>query len=469
MSRRVVAAALVALLAAGCRDQGTPAARALPRDLTVLIVVLDACRADKLGCYGFGRATTPHLDALAGDPDGVTFTRHYVQGAWTKPSVASLFTGRFVHQHGITGDYRALPGGAQFATQTLDARLPTLAEQFQAAGFRTIAAVRNHHPQPAYGFARGFDEYATGRAAHRSDADAVDGLLAGLRAPGRVFGYLHLRGCHQPFRPPTRDAEYIARYGTPYDEAARQAAGVDFTGPAMCDRLRGGQATLQPPDIAFLHLIYEARLRQVDQQVVARLVAGLRAAGRYDDTLLIITADHGEELYDHRGYAHGHALWEEIVRVPLIVKFPRGLKPAGPARVTALTRAIDLLPALLDFAALPPLPGLPGRRIFAGEFATQALTERGHFAGTIEEWTLIDGDHKLIESPTGARLYDLAADPGERHDLAAERPDTTADLRRAAAALRADGAAHAAPTMVTELPPGVVEKLRSLGYLESSR
>ena len=117
---------------------------------------------------------------------------------------------------------------------------------------------------------------------------------------------------------------------------------------------------------------------------VRTIIEGLKSAGRYDDTLLIISADHGEELYDHGGYAHGHALWNEVIRVPLIVKFPRGWKPEGLGpNVPATTQAIDLMPTLLDFVGAEPVDDLPGSEIFYGAGRGFAYSE------TADEWTLV--------------------------------------------------------------------------------
>jgi arylsulfatase A-like enzyme len=178
--------------------------------------------------------------------------------------------------------------------------------------------------------------------------------------------------------------------------------------------------------------------------------------------LLIVTADHGEELYDHEGYAHGHAVWEEVIHVPLIVKFPRGKRPPGlPARVDFLTRAIDVYPSILAFSGQRIPPELPGEDIFDGSGPRFALSERKG------EWALITDGYKLIDSTDGPLLFELTKDPGERTNLAPADAERVAMLR-----LVTEGIRHSvvvqpreADWVGTELDREDVEALKGLGYM----
>jgi arylsulfatase A-like enzyme len=452
--------ALFSLLACQPAPAPSPAAN-------ILVVVLDACRPDRMGCYGYDRETTPAIDALAADPDTVLFRRHYVQGAWTKASTASLFTGLFAFQHGVLrGDVMEetedRPG--VFLTSVLDARFDTMAERLGGLGYHTFAVVKSRHLTPALGFAQGFEDYHSPEEVH-DDGQRVAKVLELAGAARRpFFGYLHVSGCHHPFPESRRHPAVMERYGAEpaYDEKARQAAGVDFTDSEIKHRILDGEVRLEPEDVGFLGLVYDAELRQVDENQVLALVAGLRERGLYDDTLVVLTADHGEELYEHGGYAHGHALWDEVVHVPLLVKFPRGRRPAALGReVSAVTQSVDLLPSLLAFSGAPPAPELPGADIFGGG-------PRGFaFSQTKDRWALVQDGHKLIDDGTDARLFDLEADPGERQDLALARPERVAAMRLAVDALRqhvAIGPADA-PAVETQLDPEAVEALRGLGYV----
>jgi arylsulfatase A-like enzyme len=343
----------------------------------------------------------------------------------------------------------------------LDARFETLAERLRARGFATFGIVHTSHIGPEYGFAQGFDSYGDpGTDAARIDRFVVQ--AAGAARP--FFGYLHVLACHHPFPAEERDAAYMTTYALPYDEAGRRAVGVDFTTADVMWPIRDGSLRLDAQDVRFLNLVYEASLRDADEHSFAVLIAALRRAGAYDDSLIIVSADHGEELYDHGGYAHGHALWEEVIHVPLVIKFPRGTKPGALGHeVTALTSNVDLVPTLLAALGVPVPPELPGRSLVDPVEAHPLLAETVGADGVTPLWALLSGDHKLLASGATRQLFDLVRDPGEHDDLAARQPEVVATLERAAAGLRGADA-PAAPTVRLELPADVLEKLRKLGY-----
>ncbi len=434
----------------------------------VLIVVLDALRADRLGSAGYDREITPALDALAADPDAVRFDRHYVQGAYTKASTASLFTGLYVFQHGVIMGHEMHESTQRpglYPVQVLAPHFETMAERFGGLGYRTFGVVKSYHLDSRYGFDQGFQVYE-GPQQVAGDRFRVMRAVDLAAQGGPFFGYLHLNACHHPFPPGSRHPEIMQRYGVEagfeYDEHARIAAGIDFTDARIMHAILDGEVQLQEDDERFLNLVYDAKARAADFHVTA-IVHGLRLAGVYDDTLLIVTADHGEELYDHRGYGHGHALWDEVVRVPLVVKFPKGWKPAALSSViSTTTQAIDLLPSLLDLIDEEPGPSLPGSQLF------DARARRGFaYAETTDEWTLVQHGFKLIDGSRRTLLFDLAADPGERTNRAESETQRLAEMRAAAAALREYAAVRPgeAPVIESELSEEAIRALRSLGYL----
>jgi len=466
---RIALLGLAAAAAAGLAGCGHRDVAAAPADpgFNVLIVVVDAMRADRLGCAGYDRDTTPAIDRLARDPDAVRFARHYVQGAYTKSSTASLFTGLYVFQHGVIMGHDLRESTRRpglYPVQVLADEHDTMAERLRVLGWRTFGVVKSWHLDASYGFAQGFDDYV-GPDTVRSDVKRVAATLDLAGRGGAFFGYLHLSGPHHPFPPPRRHPDIIQRYGLDagfrYDELDRIAAGVDFTKPDIQHAILDGRTKLEPDDVTFLNLVYDAELRTADGDVGA-LLDGLRASGRYDDTLIIVTADHGEELYDHQGYGHGHALWDEVVHVPLIVKFPRGMRPDALSDVTVeATQAIDLLPSLLAFAGDTPPASLPGTAIF--DHSPRDLA----YAETLDEWTLVRGHDKLVDGGDRPRLYDLAADPGEHDNLAASSRAMLTAMRETAAALRQHVAVRpgAAPVIEDQLSEEAVRALRSLGYV----
>ncbi len=430
----------------------------------VLIYVLDACRADRIGAYGYPRPTTPEIDAVASDPDAVTYSRLYVAGNWTKPATASLFTSKYVHQHQVTNLHSKVED-RRYKAEVLGDELLTMAESFRDAGFATMGLVTSLHLPPKYGFAQGFDTYFDPENLKVGDVGRVSKLLELIHGldEASYFAYVHQNACHLPFKEADRDPEIMAEFGFAYDEASRKTAAIDFTTADITLPIRNGDLQLTAEDTRFLSLVYDAKLRKVDRDVVGPLVEGLRQAGRWDRTLLILTADHGEQLYEHRGYGHARDLWEEVIHVPLIVKFPKGMRPPSlGTRSDTLASNVDLFPSLLEFLGRPIPKGLSGRSIFDSPKGGVILSQAG-----AKVWAVLNGREKLIME-TGDRnfLFDLEADPKEAHDLAESQPERVAALTALAEAVRARTEVTEALEIETQLSPEAIETLRSLGYLD---
>lgn len=449
-----------------CTSNREPAtAYRLPARANVIVVALDACRPDKLSAYGFKRDTSPQLSAFARDPDTVLYRRHHVAAAATRSSTASLFTGLPVSRHGVLTVMRRPdrpPAESQVGNAyALDARFTTLAEALRTRGFSTFGVVHTSHIGAEYGFAQGFESYGDPGS---DDARVRQFVEQAARAARPFFGYLHVLACHHPFPPAERDAGYMRAYALPYDEEARRAVGVDFTTAAVMWPIRDGVLRLHGDDVRFLHLIYEASLRYADEHTFGALIDGLRRIGAYDDSLIIVTADHGEELYDHGGYAHGHALWEPVIAVPLLVKYPRDTRPTTLGReVDGLTSNIDVMPSILSAIGAPVDADLPGQSLFAPAAGRAIVAETVGVDGITPLWMVAVGEHKLLADGPRRQLFDLARDPLEHEDLAPQHKDEVAALEAAGSRLRASSPASA-PTVQVKLPAAVLENLRSLGY-----
>ena len=218
--------------------------------------------------------------------------------------------------------------------------------------------------------------------------------------------------------------------------------------------------------MAHLSAVYEAVLRKSDEDNIARMVDGLRRSGLYDRTLLVVTSDHGDELYDHGGLEHGRTLWNEVLHVPLVVKFPKGARPASlPARVERVTQSIDLYPGLLGAVGIEPAKGIAGHDLFADTARTEVA-----YSQAPGLWSLVDFPYKAIvlERRKRAELYDFAADPRETTDLAATKSDELRRLVRLGEGLRKALPKLGASTPEGELAldPETIEQLRSLGYIQ---
>lgn len=419
----VALAAVLLAGAAGCRaapPKGPP---------TVLLVSIDTLRADRVGAYGRSGAGTPVIDGLAAE--GVRFDRAQATAPVTLPSHASMLTGRSLPAHGV------LDNGAY----ALPPAIPTLPESLAAAGFRTGAFVSSPVLARRFGLARGFDEYDDrmvktqklvqwdARAGKETVTQAIAWLAMQGEAP--VFAWVHLFEPHRPYTPPE-----------PY-------------------------ASQHPDDP------YQGEVAAADA-AVGQLLEGVRALGRARNLLVVVVADHGEGLGDHGEATHALFLYETTMRVPLVIWGP----DFGIARGKIVTSAVsvaDLAPTLAELAGAKPLPAVDALSLAAiARGRAEAPADRGVFAeahtpAIAYGWSglraLVRGDEKLIEGPR-ARWFDLAADPGERTDLAPERPDAVRDgkavldglLGRALAIAPAPGAATGT------VSDADLEALRALGY-----
>jgi arylsulfatase len=368
----------------------------------VLVVLVDALRADHLGCYGYPRPTSPTIDSLAAR--GVVFERAHSQAPWTKPSVASLLTGTYPIQHGVfTGSAGDTPG--HITSDVLADELLTMAEAFKGAGYATAAFVHNAQISSFMGFDQGFDIYAEnlGDAASLTSR-FLEWLEAETRRP--FFAYLHYLDPHWPYTPPDSLRQLF-----PVPEGTRQ----DFNTVnwKIFEReIREGIVQLTPRDAEAMAALYDGEIRFVDSQL-ARLLDRLGTTGEGERTVLVLTADHGEEFLDHGGVGHGQTLYEEVLHVPLLI-----VGPETPAtRVPDPVETVDILPTLLELTGqeIPEgLPGRPLRPLWEGredwaERATYADHRPGGDRGPLLQ-SVVQGRWKLIRS---MRLHPVGADTGQ--------------------------------------------------------
>jgi arylsulfatase A-like enzyme len=428
-----------------------PSAEVPPRRPNVVLYLIDTLRADHLGAYGYPRPTSPHIDAFA--RDATLFRNAWAQSSWTKPAVASLFTGLLPQAHRINPRRAAIPEG-----------LPVLPEILRGLGYATLGVVTNGNVSSAFGFARGFDRYeqlregATREIHQLSDrANAAAFALLEERPTDRPFFlYVHTTDPHWPYTPPEPQRSRLAA-----DVANPEVGSLPLRGEtAPAAGLRRDVAQLYDAEIAFNDESFGALLEKVHEID--------------PDCLVVLVSDHGEAFLEHGSFRHGTTLFSEEIRIPLVIRFPGGV---GRGRVVeAAARQIDLLPTILDAVGAPIPPGLPGRSLLpSARAADQAVEPDATFAyldrgGRVVE-TAIDGGRKLIRfrvegrGAPGIGLFDLAADPGETRDLAAaERVWREYLLARLDAAAAAPAAGPEPPTAT--LDPEQRRALEALGYLD---
>ena len=416
----------------------------------VILVSLDTTRADHLSTYGYTRETSPQLTSFAAD--ALRFTQARSASSWTLPGHASMFTGMYPSRHGARLAGAWLPGqsidGRRRVAFPLPAEAVTLAEVLRDRGYSTGAFVANFsYLYRDFGVSQGFQRYddapglllrvrphvvrfaqhiAPGfcRKPYRSAADMNAAALAWLdQAPaGRpVFLFVNYMEAHQPWLAPP-----------PYDRwsrelpAARQLADRDLYTHAV--------RALPQEERDFIVANYDGQLAAMDGGLGA-LLAALRARGRYEDALVIVTADHGELLGEHDQMGHiARMLYEPLLHVPLVVKFPGAARPRGTNDTPV--QLIDLLPTVVAVAGASLPPGVQGEPLLGVTHPTMAEEDINPFLvaryGAVYDRAmrvLYDGDYKLIRTSRGEHLlFDLARDPTEEHDLAAQEPARVSDL-----------------------------------------
>jgi len=386
---------------------GNPVLETPPTDSgpsNVILIAVDTLRADRLSCYGYDQPTTPHLDALAAD--GVRFESVASNCNWTCPSFASIFTGLVPSRHGVFsyGSRTPLPGS-----------LLTLAERFRNAGWATQAVV---YKPPLYdgGFEQGFDvAFNVPREAVRGEDNLTEALeWLEDAGPGRNYLFLHFNDPHQPFTQPDAYAKKFAE--DPDAEAVELPYSIYQDGYPRGEKQR-----------KVMRFLYDGEVNYVDDRIGAFLNA-LKERGLYDDAVIGFVSDHGEQLWEHGGFGHGpsfgrgEALYDEVVRVPLIVKPAAGTCEPGTV-VKTQVRGFDVTPTLMELAGLPGDDGMDARSLVplmqpgAGDAPDRVAvveTSGNRVALRNQEWKYV----LTYSSAPSEELFDLRVDPGEKDNVA---------------------------------------------------
>jgi arylsulfatase A-like enzyme len=434
----------------------------------VVLIVVDTLRADHLSCYGHTNPT-PVIDGLA--TDGTRFSHAYAQASWTRPSFGTIFTSLYPSSHRAIHKSDALPDA-----------VVTLAEVMQGGGYATVGFANNINVAPLFGFQQGFDQYvflepefffgATEAAAqltvyntlrlvrerfvsqkkwvenYYQPADVVvkhglDWLAA--RDPKRpFFMFLHFMEPHDPYFVHPYNGEAYARVANPNPD------------PALAGKYRDA---------------YDGAIRFLDAEL-AKLFADLKAKGLYDDALIVLTADHGEEFHEHGGWWHGTTLYDEQIAVPLIVKAPKG----GPTGVVndAMVSSLDIAPTIIAGAGVAVPKQMVGKPL---GLAAGASAPRDHsFAESELEGNALQayrsGGMKVIHANAGNprglpehQLFDVAKDPGEQKDLIATQTEVANKLTADMTAVQSHAESVAVESTGTAIDAASEERLRALGYV----
>ncbi len=409
----------------------------------VVLIVLDAARADHFGAYGYERETTPNIDRLAAE--ALLFEEAIAECSYTLCSMSSLLTGLAYPQHGMVAKELVLQD-----------EVTTLAETLQEAGYLTVGFTGNPNNSTVTGTEQGFDELyeiwhphpgrITDRTIHRLGKE-----LAGQP----LFLMVHFVPPHEPYAP---DPEFDI-FGDP-GYAGPVTSDRDFTRAVYADQIE-----LDDADRAEMMALYDGNLRMADE-AVGRIIKNLKRRGLFDDALVIVTSDHGEAFLEHGRVGHNTTIYGEMLRVPLIVKLPQGVSSAGVDTQRLVTLA-DIPPTIYRLLGLEPPPEVRAMDLLApaGEAARRLLYLRSAHA-TDPVLGLRTGQFKAISRDGRlGELYDLAADPNEESNRISEDPVFHAGLSLILGrALRKPGTLRAG-VRAGEISEEDRKMLEALGYL----
>lgn len=451
-------------LVLGCGRAARTDARS-PEVPDIVLVSIDSLRSDHLGCYGYRKPTSPTIDAIA--RRGVRCDTAITTTSWTLPAHAAMLTGLFDTTHGVVDNGLRLSG-----------EIPTLAEVLREHGYKTAGFFGGPYLDPTYGFDRGFEHYESCMNREATDShrdvtgprtvEAVQGWLDRECTPGDarpLFLFLHLWDVHYDYMPPR---EYVERFDPGYTGTLD---GRDLLHDPAID------AHMAPRDFDHLVALYDGEIRFTDENL-GRILAALDRKGRLGKALVLVTADHGEEFFEHGNKGHQRSLFDEVVRVPWVVSWP-GHLTAG--RIVAdQVRIVDVMPTILGLAGIAVARSGTGASPMDGRDVSPLLRGDSMEPAPALLELLVDGNEvlgfrtdraKTITWPKAgvSYRYDLRLDPREEAPVVAERSVDGEALRaldraiEAAAALKSSGRARP-----IEIGTDLRRRLGFLGYTEDA-
>jgi len=428
----------------------------------VVLLSVDSMGSKHLGCYGYPRPTSPNIDRIA--ESGVLFENVMAQSNWTKPALASILTSLYAAVHktdarGETGD--RIDVNVRNQAHILDPRFRTMAEEFKDGSYATAGFSNGGYAHSFFGFGRGFDIYENSAGGLKSCTYRLLQWLCKNR-DRPFFAWIHAWDVHFPYmdRPPFNRKFIKHRAQIVLDASVRH-------------QINSGERVLSDEEREFLEGLYDGAISYVDE-LTGALVQELDRAGLFENTLLVITADHGEAFMEHGYIEHTASLHGEVTRVPLIIvgpKLPRGL------RIKTQARSIDIMPTLLDLCGLAPGAEIQGTSLVSwitGGAHTDLLaaSETERRGG---QTAISDGSYKLIQTnaPSRLQLYHLTVDPKETNDIAVSSQGIRVAMESQLAAWKKEVLSCANRYWSDSIPVEnltvhgeVLQRLKDLGYVE---
>lgn len=413
----------------------------------VLVFLVDTMRADKLKPWNEKASVrVPALSEWA--KDAAVFRYAHTQENWTKPSVATLLSGMMPWQHQATSGDAVLPS-----------KVNTMAEILRKNGFKTAAYVANGYVSDKFGFEQGFDSFRNYiREGRRSQAKFVaEDVLKWLDKHPKdpFFLYVHTIDPHVPYMPPK---DILATYDSdPYD--GKVNFGKDR---ALLEKIKSGKVKTNARDRRRLEALYDAEVTYHDIYF-GKIVEGLKERGLFEDTVMVFTSDHGEEFFDHDSVGHGHSMWEELLHVPLAIRWP-GMTSEGQKFETS-AGLVDVLPTLCEILAIECATS--GESLVPLMKRGRDLSTRTSVSGFMDGWRAVHiGRYKLIHRTLGKfQVFDIVEDPGETKDLAPNSPILTRYLRAMLGLKLEETRTKKLKKKKTQIDATTEAQLRALGYV----
>ena len=419
----------------------------------VLLISLDTTRADHLSCYGYERRTSPNLDKLA--EQSVFYNKAVATSSWTLPSHASMFTGKFTSSHGARYDPQGslfLSSAVHSASEDYRARSlgrdeVTLAQILKESGYATGGIAGGPWLMRFFGLDKGFDFYDD------SNISSINGKSAQLVSESAVkwieqnksnefFLFLNYFDPHVPYMPPKTAAQMF-----------------------LTSDMKEKKPYMPTVSSERSKALYDAEILYMDHHI-GQLLKKLKDHRLYDNTLIIVTADHGELLGEHSKVGHGQNLYQEELWIPLFVKYPGG--EVSPSRNDLRAQLTDILPMICRRLGLPVPDGVQGTVPSKSQHPVIAEVYPLAKVSRVGSWRAIfEGDFKFVWNSNGAhKLFNLADDPGEKKNLVDESPDRaesmSAGLNEYIAKLPPPGP----PAPAQQLDENTRKALKSLGYVK---
>lgn len=456
----------------------------------VVLIIMDATRTDHLSCHGYYRETAPNLEALAGE--GVLFENAISAAPWTLPSITSIFTGTYPSRHGNRTLHSVMDDG-----------LLTLAQILTSQGYSTAAFHTAGYIGPSWRTDKGFQQIQGRLFRDRNLVELFEHAVVRVRdiltnnndcgaswINNQVQDWV--TNCHEPFLLYLHYMEPHVKYRSPWPYCWQYLNDPsDWIRSLRVNRRRTwiewlvGQVTLEAADFEILANLYDGAINYLDKKI-GEVVSMLRQRGILDNSVLIVTADHGENLGDHGMMGHQWCLYETLIKVPLIIRYPEAFPPG--LRISGLVQTVDILPTLIDILQITSdelsdqLQGqslisegriCPRRRYgFAEEvgYGIETWSQKYpefDFSPFDRELRAIRTDrYKYIWSSNGQdELYNLVNDPKELHNLIAEFPSEVSRLSKILQDWHQQSSAGAFARRTTELDESVERRLRDLGYI----